>query len=159
MGWNFLSNLSGGIILEKIQIFNDGCCKRNPGPGGYGCIIRANGKTVELNGFDPETTNNIMEMTAAIVALKHLKEPSQVELTTDSEYMVKGMTEWIHGWVSKGWKTASRQPVKNKTLWQDLLALSKIHKISWKWVRGHSGHPENERCDELANLAVIANQP
>ncbi len=141
--------------MRKVEIFTDGCCKGNPGPGGYGCIIRKNGKTIELKGRAASTTNNIMEMTAAIVALKHLSEPSEVELTTDSEYMVKGITGWVNNWIKKGWKTASGSPVKNKALWQDLLSLCKTHKVEWKWTRGHSGHPENERCDQLANEALI----
>ena len=148
-------NFSDRKNMKKVQIFTDGCCKGNPGPGGYGCIIKQNGATVELKGRDLNTTNNIMEMTAAIVALKFLKEPCKVELTSDSQYLVLGMTEWVQGWAKKGWKTASRQPVKNKGLWQKLMALEKTHKIVWKWVRGHSGHPENERCDELANEALL----
>ncbi len=140
--------------MKKVQIFTDGCCKGNPGPGGWGCIIRSNGSTKELKGAKKQTTNNIMELTAAIKALKHLEEPCQVVLTTDSQYLLKGMTEWINGWVRKGWVNASRQPVKNKDLWLELLDLSKTHDITWKWVRGHSGHPENERADALANEAM-----
>ena len=137
--------------MEKVKIYTDGACKGNPGPGGYGCIIVRDGKTRELKGGTKETTNNIMEMTAAIVALQHLKKPSTVELTTDSQYLVKGMTEWIDGWIRKNWVNASKQPVKNKDLWQELLRLSEHHKIKWIWVRGHNGHPENERADFLAN--------
>ena len=137
--------------MEKVKIYTDGACKGNPGPGGYGCIIDRNGKTLELKGGEKETTNNIMEMTAAIVALQQLKEPSEVVLTTDSQYLVKGMTEWVNGWVRKNWVTSSKQPVKNKELWQELLRLSERHKIKWVWVRGHNGHPENERADALAN--------
>ncbi len=140
--------------MQKVEIFTDGCCKGNPGPGGYGCIIRMNGETRELKGAEKSTTNNIMEMTAAIVALKHLKEPAKVELTTDSQYVMKGITEWIHSWIRKGWQTASRQPVKNKELWQELHRLNQMHKVDWKWVRGHTGHPENERADALANEAM-----
>ncbi len=140
--------------MKKVQIFTDGCCKGNPGPGGWGCIIRYNGTTKELKGAKKQTTNNVMELTAAIEALQHLKEPCQVELTTDSQYLLKGMTEWIDGWVRKDWVNASRQPVKNKDLWLKLLELSKTHKIKWKWVRGHTGHPENERADALANEAM-----
>ncbi|MDH3257139.1 MAG: ribonuclease HI [Nitrospinota bacterium] len=137
--------------MEKVKIYTDGACKGNPGPGGYGCIIVKGGKTHELKGGTKETTNNIMEMTAAIVALQQLKKPSEVELTTDSQYLVKGMTEWIDGWIRKNWVNASKQPVKNKDLWQELLQLSERHKIKWIWVRGHNGHPENERADTLAN--------
>lgn len=140
--------------MEKVKIYTDGACKGNPGPGGYGCIIVRGGKTRELKGGTRETTNNIMEMTAAIVALQQLEKPSEVELTTDSQYLVKGITEWIHGWIRKGWKTASKQPVKNKELWQKLNTLNKKHQITWVWVRGHNGHPENERCDALANEAL-----
>ena len=140
--------------MKSIEIFTDGGCKGNPGPGVYGCIIRGDGNVLELKGSHPQTTNNIMEMTAAIVALKELSQPYQVTLTTDSQYLVKGMTEWIHNWIKKGWLTASRQPVKNKELWQKLHSLSKKHKITWIWVKGHAGHPENERCDQLANEAM-----
>ncbi|MBI4383479.1 MAG: ribonuclease HI [Nitrospinae bacterium] len=140
--------------MKKIQIFTDGCCKGNPGPGGYGAIIKFDGKAQELNGATEATTNNIMELTAAIVALKQLKEPCEVELTSDSQYLVKGMTEWLRGWVKKGWLTADRKPVKNRDLWQELYSLNGKHKITWKWVRGHTGHPENERCDQLANEAM-----
>ncbi len=140
---------------KKIEIFTDGACKGNPGPGGYGCLIRNNGQTQEIKGSERDTTNNIMELTAAIVALEHLPEPSRVDLTTDSQYLVKGMTEWLPGWIRKNWMTASKQPVKNKPLWQKLDRLNKTHKISWLWVRGHSGHPENERADYLANQAIL----
>jgi ribonuclease HI len=140
--------------MKKIKSFTDGCCKGNPGPGGYGCIIVRDGQIKEMNGAVRETTNNIMEMTAAIVALQELGEPCEVELTSDSQYLVKGMTEWVRGWVRKGWLTAGRQPVKNRNLWEELHRLNQKHKIVWKWVRGHSGHPENERCDLLANRAM-----
>lgn len=140
--------------MKKVKIYTDGACKGNPGPGGYGCIIVQSGRTRELKGGTRKTTNNIMEMTAAIVALQQLKEPSEVELTTDSQYVVKGITEWINGWVRKNWINASRQPVKNKELWLELKKLNERHKIKWVWVRGHAGHPENERVDALANEAV-----
>jgi len=140
--------------MKKVKIFTDGCCKGNPGPGGYGCIIRYNGQAKEFKGAEKNTTNNIMELYAAVFALKQLKEPCEVELTTDSQYLVKGMTEWIGGWMRKGWRTAAGQPVKNKDLWQELHRLSGVHRISWTWVRGHNGHPENERCDALANEAM-----
>jgi ribonuclease HI len=140
--------------MEKVKIYTDGACKGNPGPGGYGCIIVQGGKTRELKGGNKSTTNNIMEMTAIVVALQQLKEPCEVELTTDSQYVVKGMTEWIDGWIRKNWVTASKQPVKNKDLWLKLLQLSEPHKVKWVWVRGHNGHPENERADVLANQGV-----
>ncbi len=140
--------------MKKVEIFTDGGCKGNPGPGGYGCILKQKDHIKEIKGGDPKTTNNIMEMTAVIVALKQLREPCEIRLTTDSQYVVKGMTEWINGWIRNGWKTASRQPVKNKELWQELMKLSKPHSIEWIWVKGHNGHPQNERCDQLANEAI-----
>ena len=117
------------------------------------CTLK-NDHVKELKGGVPQTTNNIMEMTAVIVALKQLNGPCEIRLTTDSQYVVKGMSEWMKGWIRNGWKTASRQPVKNKELWQELGELSKPHTIKWTWVKGHSGHPENERCDQLANEAI-----
>ncbi|MFQ5482577.1 MAG: ribonuclease HI [Nitrospinaceae bacterium] len=140
--------------LKKAAIFTDGACKGNPGPGGYGGIVKINGEVFEFKGGAKETTNNIMEMTAAIVALKKLEEPCEVELTTDSQYLVKGITQWLPNWAARGWTTASRQPVKNKALWKELEQLNQTHRISWIWTRGHSGHPENERADQLANEAV-----
>ena len=140
--------------MEKVDIFTDGACRGNPGPGGYGFIIRTQGKEKEISGSAKNTTNNIMELTAAVVALKQLKEPCEIVLISDSQYLVKGMTEWIKGWIAKGWVTAGKQPVKNKDIWVELDRLSKPHKITWKWVRGHEGHVENERCDRLANMAI-----
>ena len=140
--------------MEKVKIYTDGACKGNPGPGGYGCIIVQDGKTLELKGGQKNTTNNIMEMTAIIVALQHLKKPCEIELTTDSQYVVKGMTEWMHGWIRKNWVTASKQPVKNKEQWLQLKQLNERHKVKWIWVRGYNGHPENERADVLANQGV-----
>ena len=140
--------------MEKVEIFTDGACRGNPGPGGYGSIIRTQGQENELSGSAKKTTNNIMELTAAVVALKQLEEPCEVVLTSDSQYLVKGMTQWIKGWIKKGWVTATKQPVKNKDIWMELEQLNKMHKISWKWVQGHQGHVENERCDRLANMAV-----
>ena len=147
--------LSRTLNMKKVEIFTDGGCKGNPGPGGYGCILKQNDRIKEINGGDLQTTNNIMEMTAAIVALKQLQEPCEVRLTTDSQYVVKGMTEWIKGWIRNGWKTASRQPVKNRELWQELEKVSRPHDIEWIWVKGHNGHPQNERCDQLANEAIM----
>ena len=140
--------------MEKVEIFTAGACRGNPGPGGYGSIIRTRDQENEISGSAKSTTNNIMELTAAVVALKQLKEPCEVTLTSDSQYLVKGMTQWIEGWAKKGGLTAAKQPVKNKDIWLELNKLNKIHKISWKWVRGHQGHAENERCDLLANMAV-----
>jgi len=140
--------------MKKVDIFTDGACRGNPGPGGYGSIIRTQGEEEEISGSAKNTTNNIMELTAAVVALKQLKEPCEVVLTSDSQYLVKGMTEWVKAWIKKGWVTAGKQPVKNKDIWVELDRLSKSHKITWKWVRGHQGHVENERCDRLANMAI-----
>jgi len=140
--------------MTNIEIFCDGACSGNPGVGGYGCIIRCDGKETELSGRDPMTTNNKMELTAAIKGLESLKKPSRVTLTTDSQYLVKGMTEWINGWQKKGWINSSKKPVLNRNLWERLIELSKKHEIKWVWVRGHDGHYENERCDELARQAM-----
>jgi len=138
----------------KVEIFCDGACSGNPGVGGWGSVLRYGDKEKELSGAAPETTNNRMELTAAIEALASLKRPCQVVLTTDSQYLMKGMTEWISGWVRKGWVNSKKDPVLNRDLWERLLELSKIHRIEWRWVRGHNGHPENERCDELARKAI-----
>ncbi|GGC02711.1 ribonuclease H [Marinobacterium zhoushanense] len=140
--------------MKAVEIFTDGACKGNPGPGGWGAILRSGTHEKELYGGEPHTTNNRMEMTAAIEALSALNQPCKVILTTDSEYLRKGITEWLAGWKRKGWKTASRQPVKNADLWQLLDQLVSKHQISWEWVKGHSGHPENERADQLANRGV-----
>ncbi len=140
--------------MNTVEIFTDGGCKGNPGPGGYGCIIKQNGGVREIKGGHPQTTNNIMEMTAAIVALKELRDACKITLTTDSQYVVKGMTEWMNEWIRNGWKTSRRRHVKNRELWQELREVSQRHAITWVWVRGHDGHPENERCDQLANEAI-----
>lgn len=141
-------------MLMKVEIFCDGACSGNPGVGGWGAVLRYGDKEKELSGADGETTNNRMELTAVIEALSSLKRPCSVVLTSDSQYVVKGMTEWINGWVKKGWVNSKKEPVLNRDLWERLLALSKIHRIEWVWVRGHNGHPENERCDELARKAI-----
>ncbi len=138
----------------NVEIFCDGACSGNPGPGGYGAILRYGGHEKELSGAEAETTNNRMELTGAISALESLKRPCSVVLTSDSQYLVKGMTEWLDGWVKKGWKNSKKEPVLNQDLWARLLKLAKIHRIEWVWVRGHDGHPENERCDELARKAL-----
>ncbi len=141
-------------MSTRIEIFCDGACSGNPGPGGYGAILRY-GKTVkELSGGERETTNNRMELTAAITALEALTRPCSVVLTTDSQYLVKGMKEWLAGWIRKGWINSRKEPVLNRDLWERLAALAKVHRIRWAWVRGHAGHPENERCDELARGAI-----
>ena len=138
----------------KVEIFCDGACSGNPGVGGWGSVLRYGDKEKDLAGSAAETTNNRMELTAAIEALASLKRPCQVVLTTDSQYLMKGMTEWINGWVRKGWVNSKKDPVLNRDLWERLLELSNIHHIEWRWVRGHNGHPENERCDELARRAI-----
>ena len=140
-----------------VQIFTDGACKGNPGPGGWGAIMKYGDHVKELNGYSAETTNNIMELTAVIEALKSLTRPCAIILTTDSNYVKDGITQWIHNWKKKGWKTANKQPVKNKECWLQLDVEVQRHQIEWKWVKGHSGHPENERADELANEAVEDN--
>ena len=136
--------------LPQVEIFTDGACKGNPGPGGWGAILRSNGKERELSGGESPTTNNRMELMAAIEALKALKKPCRVQLWTDSNYVRDGITRWIHGWRRNGWKTADRKPVKNAELWQALLDAAAPHRIEWNWVKGHAGHPENERADALA---------
>jgi ribonuclease HI len=137
-------------------IYTDGACKGNPGPGGWGVLMQAGPHTKELFGGERETTNNRMELTAVIEALRALKRPCDVTLFLDSEYVRKGITEWIHGWKAKGWKTSTKQPVKNVELWQalDALVSGAGHRIEWRWVKGHAGDPGNERADALANLGV-----
>ena len=139
---------------NTVYIYTDGCCKGNPGPGGYGCILKYNDKIKEFKGGEKISTNNRMELTAAIVALNALKKPSRVVLTTDSQYLHNGMTKWVHSWIKRNWITKDKKPVKNKELWEKLLKLSQKHGVTWKWIKGHNGHPENERCDELANEAI-----
>ena len=136
--------------LPEVQIFTDGACKGNPGPGGWGAILRSNGKERELSGGEKLTTNNRMELMAAIKALKALKKPCHVQLWTDSNYVRDGITKWIHAWRRNGWKTSDKKPVKNAELWQALLDACEPHRIDWHWVKGHAGHPENERADALA---------
>jgi ribonuclease HI len=140
--------------LKSVEIFTDGACRGNPGPGGWGALLRSAGNEKELFGGERETTNNRMELTAAIEGLKALKESCEVALTTDSEYVRKGITEWIHGWKKKGWKTAARKPVKNADLWQLLDDQAARHQVQWHWVKGHSGHRENEIADQLANKGI-----
>ncbi len=137
-----------------IEIFTDGACKGNPGPGGWGALLRHNGKEKTLKGADPHTTNNRMELTAAIMALGALNRTCQVDLYTDSQYLRQGMTEWLVQWKKKGWRNSKKEPVKNADLWQQLDELALRHQIRWHWVKGHSGHPENELADALANQAI-----
>ncbi|CAO3353365.1 ribonuclease HI [Azospirillum melinis] len=139
---------------KTVDIFTDGACSGNPGPGGWGAILRYGEVEKELYGGEPATTNNRMELMAAIMALEALKKPVTVRLFTDSEYVKNGITKWIHGWKAKGWMTADRKPVKNVDLWQRLEEAKRQHEIEFHWVRGHAGHPENERADELARRGV-----
>ena len=139
---------------RKVEIFTDGACKGNPGPGGWGAILRYGNKEKEINGYNSSTTNNIMELTAVIEALKQIKKPYAINITTDSTYVKNGITDWIHNWKNNGWKTAAKKNVKNKELWIELDSMIQAHKINWIWVKGHSGHPDNERADELANNAI-----
>jgi ribonuclease HI len=142
--------------LTKVEIATDGACKGNPGPGGWGAIIRSGSSERELAGGEKLTTNNRMELTAAIEGLNALKRPCHVTLSTDSRYVMDGLTKWIKGWQKNGWKTAAKQPVKNADLWQALLDAAKPHRIEWVWVKGHAGHPDNERADKLASDAAVA---
>ena len=137
-----------------VELFCDGACSGNPGPGGFGTILRCRGAEKELSGFAADTTNNRMELSAAIEGLRQLKRPCEVVVTTDSQYLVKGMTTWIQGWQRNGWKNSRKEPVLNRDLWEQLLELAGCHQISWQWVRGHDGHKENERCDLLARKAI-----
>jgi ribonuclease HI len=138
----------------KVIVHTDGACSGNPGPGGWGVILDYNGTRKELSGGEALTTNNRMELMAAIMALESLKRPCPVEMHVDSQYVKDGITKWIHGWKRNGWKTADRKPVKNAELWQRLEAALGLHEVTWKWVKGHAGHPENERADALANRGI-----
>ena len=142
--------------MKQVEIFTDGACKGNPGPGGWGAVLRMGGHEKELSGHAPATTNNRMELSAVIEALNALKSPCEVALHTDSRYVIDGITKWIFGWQKNGWKNAAKKPVVNIDLWQALLIAIKPHKISWHWVKGHAGHPENERADKLASDAALA---
>ncbi|NBS56293.1 MAG: ribonuclease HI [Betaproteobacteria bacterium] len=139
---------------DAVQIYTDGACKGNPGPGGWGALLQAGGHERELFGGEPLTTNNRMELMAVISALESLKRHCTVVLYTDSQYVQKGISEWIHSWKRRGWKTADKKPVKNEDLWKRLDAATQGHKIDWRWVKGHSGNPGNERADELANMGI-----
>ena len=139
---------------NTVVIYTDGACSGNPGPGGWGSVLKYNGHCRELSGGESQTTNNRMELMAAIAALETLKRPCEVELHTDSTYVMKGISEWISSWKARGWKTAAKKPVKNVDLWQRLDEAASRHRVDWRWVKGHSGVPENERADELARLAI-----
>jgi ribonuclease HI len=141
-------------IRKQVEIYTDGACSGNPGPGGWGVILRYKGVEKELSGHASHTTNNRMELTAVVQALQALREPCQVAVHTDSRYIRDGITRWIHQWKRNGWKTSNREPVKNKDLWEALDEASQRHIIEWRWVKGHAGHPENERCDQLAREAI-----
>jgi ribonuclease HI len=140
--------------MKRIQLITDGACIGNPGPGGWACILRYNGTARELFGSDPATTNNRMELRAAIEGLRALREPCEIEVVTDSEYVKNGITTWIHGWKRNGWKTASKKPVVNQDLWTELDGLVSQHKVQWTWTKGHADHEDNNRCDELATQAA-----
>lgn len=139
---------------DKVEIYTDGACRGNPGPGGWGALLRYNGHEKDLYGAEQETTNNRMELMGAISALESLTRSCEVELTTDSQYVRKGILEWMDNWKKRGWKTSAKKPVKNVDLWKRLDEIAQKHTVSWHWVRGHTGHPENERADELANLGI-----
>ena len=145
--------------MKRVEIFTDGACSGNPGPGGWGAILRYGAVEKELSGAEDDTTNNRMELMAAIEALQALKEPCEVDLYTDSEYVMKGITEWIHGWKRNGWKTAAKKPVKNADLWRRLDDAMQRHEVRWHWVKGHAGHAENERADKLAREAIKGLKP
>ena len=143
--------------MEKrpfVEIFADGACSGNPGPGGFGVVLRSGDKERELSGSEPLTTNNRMELMGVISGLEALKKPCKVRVTTDSSYIVKGMSEWVHGWVRNNWRNSQKKEVLNRDLWERLLRVANGHDVEWVWIKGHSGHPENERCDELARREI-----
>jgi ribonuclease HI len=146
--------LNGSDGTARVRIFTDGACKGNPGPGGWGALLQFDGREKELCGGEPDTTNNRMELTAVIRALQALKWPCEIDLYTDSQYVQKGINEWIVAWKQRGWKTAGKKPVKNIDLWLELDRLATGYGIRWHWVKGHAGHPENERADQLANRGI-----
>jgi ribonuclease HI len=143
-------------MSDVVELFTDGACKGNPGPGGWGAVLRFNGREKDLCGGERDTTNNRMELLAVIEGLNALKRPCQVAITTDSQYVKQGITQWIHNWKRNGWKTAAKKPVKNSDLWRALDEAVARHQVTWHWVKGHSGHPENERADQLANRGIAS---
>ena len=144
-------------MLKKVKIFSDGSCKGNPGPGGWAAILKYKKHKKAISGFSPKSTNNIMELTAVIKALEKIKEKCNIEVFTDSRYVMMGMSEWIENWKKKGWKNTQKKPVKNKELWMQLDELCNKHILNWNWVKGHTGHPENEECDTLAKKEIEKN--
>lgn len=149
-----MSRSASSADVEPVRIYTDGACKGNPGPGGWGALLKIGASEKELFGGEPQTTNNRMELTAVIRALETLKPPCKVAVYTDSQYVQKGISEWLHDWKRRGWRTADKKPVKNVDLWRELDRLAGMHRVAWHWVRGHAGHPENERADALANRGV-----
>ena len=146
------------MAVAPVELFTDGACRGNPGPGGWGAVLRYNGNEKELFGGEPQTTNNRMELMAVISGLEALKRQCTVDVVTDSQYVKNGITQWIHNWKRNGWRTANKKPVKNDDLWRRLDEAVARHQVRWHWVKGHSGHPENERADRLANLGIDRNQ-
>jgi len=142
------------MSADAVEVYADGACRGNPGPGGWGVLLREGGRERELHGFDPATTNNRMELTAVIRALEALAPGARVRVYTDSQYVQKGISTWIHDWKRRGWRTADKKPVKNVDLWMHLDEAARAHEVEWHWVRGHAGHPENERADALANKGI-----
>ncbi len=140
--------------MKQVEIFTDGACSGNPGPGGWGAVLRFGSREKELSGGEPETTNNRMELMAAIMALESLREPVEANIHTDSTYVRNGITQWINNWRRNGWRTAAKKPVKNVDLWQRLAAATATHRVSWFWIKGHAGHADNERADALARAAL-----
>jgi len=140
--------------MRRVTIYTDGACLGNPGPGGWAALLVADGEAREISGYEPQTTNNRMELRAAVEALRALEDGTEVDLHTDSQYLRNGMNEWLARWKRNGWRTADKKPVKNTDLWEELDALARRHVVRWHWLRGHAGHPENERCDALANEAI-----